>query len=61
VVDKALNYVFVKHRDFQGFLKTPEAKQISSALRIWKAPSSEVIEQPRKKAVGATAPWNQCG
>jgi hypothetical protein len=26
VVDKALNYVFTKDRDFQDFLKTPEAK-----------------------------------
>ena len=32
VVDKALNYVFSKDRDFQDFLKTPEAKQISSTL-----------------------------
>ena len=56
VVDKALNYVFAKDRDFQDFLKTPEAKQISSTLRVRKAPSSEVIEQPAKKAVSATAP-----
>jgi hypothetical protein len=55
VVDKALNYVFAKDRDFQDFLKTPEAKQISSTLRVRKAPSSEVIEQPAKKAVSATA------
>jgi hypothetical protein len=55
VVDKALNYVFAKDRDFQDFLKTPEAKQISSTLRVRKAPSSEVIEQPMKKTVSATA------
>src|SRR5207244_38906 len=48
VVDKALNYVFSKDRDFQDFLKTPEAKQISSTLRVRKAPSSEVVEQPAK-------------
>ena len=56
VVDKALNYVFAKDRDFQDFLKTPEAKQISSTLRVRKAPSSEVIEQPAKKAPSATVP-----
>lgn len=56
VVDKALNYVFAKDRDFQDFLKTPEAKQISSTLRVRKAPSSEVIEQPTKKAASATVP-----
>ena len=55
VVDKALNYVFAKDRDFQDFLKTPEAKQISSTLRVRKAPSSEVIEQPAKRAVSVTA------
>jgi hypothetical protein len=54
VVDKALNYVFAKDRDFQDFLKTPEAKQISSTLRVRKAPSSEVIEQPAKNAISAT-------
>ena len=56
VVDKALNYVFAKDRDFQDFLKTPEAKQISSTLRVRKVPSSEPIEQPAKKAASATVP-----
>jgi hypothetical protein len=55
VVDKALNYVFAKDRDFQDFLKTPEAKQISSTLRVRKAPSAEVVEPPARKAVGVTA------
>jgi hypothetical protein len=54
VVDKALNYVFAKDRDFQDFLKTPEAKQISSTLRVRKVPSSEVAEQPAKKVVAVT-------
>jgi hypothetical protein len=54
VVDKALNYVFSKDRDFQDFLKSPEAKQISSTLRVRKAPSTEVAEQPAKKVVGVT-------
>jgi hypothetical protein len=35
-------------------LKTPLAKQISSTLLVRKAPSTEVIEQPAKKAVSAT-------
>ena len=54
VVDKALNYVFAKDRDFQDFLKTPDAKQISSTLRVRKTPTSEAIEPPVKKAVSAT-------
>ena len=36
VVDKALNYVFSKDRDFQEFLKTPQAKQVASTLRVRK-------------------------
>src|SRR3954463_11641385 len=56
VVDKALNYVFAKDRDFQDFLKTPEAKQISSTLRVRKGPSSEPLEQPAKKAASSTVP-----
>jgi hypothetical protein len=52
VVDKALNYVFAKDRDFQDFLKTPEAKQISATLRVRKAPSMEVAEQPARKPNG---------
>jgi len=56
VVDKALNYVFAKDRDFQDFLKTPEAKQISSTLRVRKAPSYEAMEQSTKKAASATPP-----
>jgi hypothetical protein len=59
VVDKALNYVFSKDRDFQDFLKTPEAKQICSALRVRKAPSTEVVEQPAKKVIAVTAAAEQ--
>ena len=56
VVDKALNYVFAKDRDFQDFLKTPEARQTSSTLRVRKVPSSEPIEQPAKKSASAGGP-----
>jgi hypothetical protein len=33
VVDKALNYVFSKDRDFQDFLKTPQAKDVPSSAQ----------------------------
>ena len=36
VIDKALNYVFSKDRDFQDFLKTPQAQQVPATLRIRK-------------------------
>ena len=50
VVDKALNYVFSKDRDFQDFLKTPQAKQVASTLRVRKGPSNGA-EEPAKKLV----------
>ena|SRR6202030_557129 len=40
VVDKALNYVFSKDRDFQDFLKTPQAKQVASVLRVRRGPNA---------------------
>ena len=49
VVDKALNYVFSKDRDFQDFLKTPQAKQVASTLRVRKGPTKDAAEQPARK------------
>ena len=49
VVDKALNYVFSKDRDFQDFLKTAHAKQVAPTLRVRKGPSNGATEQPTKK------------
>jgi uncharacterized protein (DUF952 family) len=54
VVDKALNYVFSKDRDFQDFLKTPQSNNVTSTLRIRKAVVNEPPEQPAKKPVAAT-------
>ncbi|MGO8793255.1 MAG: hypothetical protein ACLQLC_00400 [Candidatus Sulfotelmatobacter sp.] len=51
VVDKALNYVFSKDRDFQDFLKTPHAKQVAATLRVRKGPSNGATEEPAKKLV----------
>jgi hypothetical protein len=51
VVDKALNYVFSKDRDFQDFLKTPQAKQAVSTLRVRKGPSNGASEEPAQKLV----------
>jgi len=59
VVDKALNYVFSKDRDFQDFLKTAPAKQVAPALRVRKGPSNGATEQPARKlatGVESTAP-----
>jgi hypothetical protein len=49
VVEQALTYVFAKDRDFQEFLKTPQAKQVASTLRVRKGPSNDVSELPANK------------
>ncbi len=52
VVDKALNYVFSKDHAFQDFLKTPQAKQVASTLRVRKGPNKDAkdeAEHPAKK------------
>jgi predicted transcriptional regulator len=54
VVEQALNYVFSKDRDFQDFLKTPEARQVATTLRIRKAPAAETAEPPAKKPATGT-------
>ena len=56
VVDKALNYVFSKDRDFQDFLKTPRSNKVTSTLRIRKVPVIEAPEQPVKKPIGGVRP-----
>ncbi len=49
VVDRALNYVFSKDRDFQDFLKTPQAVQVVRSLRTRRAPSNDGGEPPSRK------------
>jgi hypothetical protein len=61
VVDKALNYVFAKDRDFQDFLKTPEAKQISSTFESGKPRVPKRSSSPRRRQPARRFPWNQCG
>lgn len=50
VVEQALAYVFSKDREFQDFLRTPEARQVASTLRIRKVPAQEVHDAPAKGA-----------
>jgi hypothetical protein len=49
VVEHALTYVFSKDRDFQDFLKLPEARIVASMLRVRRAPGSDLPEPPAKK------------
>ena len=52
VVEQALTYVFSKDRDFQDFLKTSQATQVSCTLRIRKAPTNGAVARPSKKPNG---------
>ena len=57
VVEQALAYVFSKDRDFQEFLKSPEARRITPTLRVRRAAANDAPEPPAKKpATGAQPP-----
>ncbi len=58
VVEQALAYVFSKDRDFQDFLKTPEARKVASTLRIRKVPAAEAPEPvaPKPSPASVAAP-----
>jgi len=49
VVEQALSYVFGKDRDFQDFLKSPEAQRITPTLRVRRGAASDASEQAKKK------------
>ena len=59
VVDKALAFVFAKDRDFQDFLRTPEAAHVAPSLRVRRlGPSGSAAESANsagKRTDGATA------
>ena len=54
VVEQALAYVFSKDRDFQDFLKTPEARKVAATLRIRKVPVAEACEPVAQKPLTAS-------
>ncbi|MGB0065725.1 MAG: hypothetical protein WBP85_14885 [Terracidiphilus sp.] len=51
VIEQALAYVFAKDKDFQEFLRTPEAQQITPTLRVRRVPAADAPEQPAKKPI----------
>ena len=56
VVEEALKHVFAKDRDFQDFLKSPDAKSVAATLRIRKVPAIEPANaQPKQPAVAKSA------
>lgn len=46
VVDKALVYVFAKDREFQDFLRTPEAAQVPASLRVRRPGQNGAAPEP---------------
>ena len=57
VVEQALAYVFSKDREFQEFLRTPEAQRITPTLRVRRATANDAAEPSAKKpASGVQSP-----
>jgi hypothetical protein len=59
VVEQALTYVFAKDRDFQEFLRTPEALRITPTLRVRRASANEAVESPVKKPISTASSTSQ--
>jgi hypothetical protein len=49
VVEQALSYVFSKDRDFQEFLRSPDAQKITPTLRIRKPAANDAAEPAVKR------------
>jgi hypothetical protein len=59
VVEEALKHVFAKDRDFQEYLRTPEAQRITPTLRVRKASANEGAEPSLKKPASAASSASQ--
>ena len=59
VIEQALTYVFSKDRDFQEFLKSSQAAQVTPTLRIRKGPSNDATEPPAMKPTNAVRSTEQ--
>ena len=56
VIEQGVGYTFNKDREFQEYLKTPQAANVTQTLRVRKAPVSDAAEQASKKPAVATQP-----
>jgi hypothetical protein len=59
VVEQALAYVFSKDREFQEFLRTPEAQRVAPTLRVRRASANEAPEPSVKKPVSVASSVSQ--
>jgi hypothetical protein len=55
VVEQALAYVFSKDRDFQEFLRSPEAQRITPTLRIRRGAANDGSDAAGKKPVSSAS------
>ena len=55
VVEQALAYVFSKDREFQEFLRTPEAQRITPTLRVRRPSANDAAEPSVKKRVSTAS------
>jgi hypothetical protein len=55
VVEEALKHVFAKDRDFQDYLKSPEAQRITPTLRVRRGNANGAEEASTKKPVSAAS------
>jgi hypothetical protein len=55
VVEQALAYVFSKDREFQEFLRTPEAQRITPTLRVRRATANDGSDPAKKKSVSSAS------
>ena len=54
VVDKALAYVFAKDREFQDFLRTPEAARVPPSLRVRRLGQNGAAPEPSNGSARAS-------
>ncbi len=59
VVEQALAYVFSKDREFQEYLRTPEARRITPTLRVRRGNANDGAEASAKKPVSAASSASQ--
>lgn len=55
VVEQALTYVFSKDREFQEFLRTPEAQRVTPTLRVRRATGMDAVTPVTKTQTSAAS------
>ena len=55
VAEEAFKHIFAKDREFQEFLKSPEAQRITPTLRVRRGNANDGAEATSKKPVSAAS------